>query len=169
MTLFDRAFEWVLAEEGPPTNDPADPGGYTLYGIAQRYHPQIDVRSLTLEKARAIYRSDYWDAVQAEQLPRVLALVTFDAAVQHSPTEAVKLLQAALRVEDDGVLGPVTLAAARAARAEAVPRALGLRARRYHQQVELYPYKAKWLNGWLIRLFELQAWALEVTSTEVTA
>ncbi len=157
---FDRAFEWVLQEEGPPSNDPDDPGRYTKFGISQKYHPDVDVPNLTPRAAERIYRRKYWNKIQGESLPPDIAIVTFDAAVQHDPVEAVEFLQRALRVRVDGDIGPRTLAAARAAGPHVIPWALGFRARRYLELVEKKPYKRKWINGWLIRLFQLQQCAL---------
>jgi lysozyme family protein len=63
----------------------------------------------------AIYRRLYWDVVRADELPPGLDLAVFDLAVNSGPARAAKMLQAALGVEADGIVGPVTLAAARAA------------------------------------------------------
>ena len=53
--------------------------------------------------------------MRADELPPGLDLATFDLAVNSGPTRAVKMLQTALGVEADGVVGPVTLNAAREA------------------------------------------------------
>lgn len=56
------------------------------------------------------YRALYWDRVRADELPAGL-----DLAVNSGPLRAVRMLQAILDVGADGVVGPKTLAAARAA------------------------------------------------------
>ena len=105
---FDRAFQVTVGVEGGYVNDPADPGGETRYGISKRAHPDIDIKALTLEQAQAIYRRDYWQAASCERMPPKIAIAVFDAAVHHGPKTAVKLLQRALRVADDGEYGRIT-------------------------------------------------------------
>jgi lysozyme family protein len=118
---FERAVQHVLRHEGGFVEHPCDPGGATKFGItretlsrAKRRPASInDVRRLSRKEAIAIYRQHYWDAVRADELPPGLDLATFDLAVNSGPTRAVKMLQTALGVEADGVVGPVTLNAAR--------------------------------------------------------
>ena len=105
---FDRAFQVTVGVEGGYVNDPADPGGETRYGISKRAHPDIDIKALTLEQAQAIYKRDYWQAASCERMPPKIAIAVFDAAVHHGPKTAVKLLQRALRVADDGEYGRIT-------------------------------------------------------------
>lgn len=112
MNTFDKAFEWVLYVEGPESNDPRDPGRLTRFGIAQRYHPDIDVSRLTKEQARAIYKQEYWDRARCGEFPTPIGVALFDAAVNQGVTKAVRQLQLALRVHPDGIVGDETLAAA---------------------------------------------------------
>ena len=55
------AVEVVLTHEGGYTNNPADPGGETNYGISKRSYPQLDIKALTREQAVEIYRQDWWE------------------------------------------------------------------------------------------------------------
>jgi len=61
--------------------------------------------------AKDIYKKMYWDAVQADKMPLKLRYALFDAAVNSGVTQAIKWLQRAVNVSDDGILGPKTLAA----------------------------------------------------------
>ena len=115
MTAFDRALAFVLRHEGEYVHDPRDPGGETKYGISKRAYPTLDIQALTREQAAAIYRRDYWDAVRGDALPEALAVAVFDAAVNLGVSRAIKMLQRALDVRDDGVFGPKTLKAAQKA------------------------------------------------------
>ena len=116
----DELIGEVLEREGGATftNNPADRGGPTKYGITAatlaqwRQKPVLaaDVAALTEEEARAIYRRRYiedpgFDKIGSEALRAVLV----DAGVNHGPRTAVKFLQRALAIQDDGILGPVTL------------------------------------------------------------
>ena len=110
---FDEAFERLIGHEGGYVNDPRDPGGETQYGISKRSYPAEDIRSLTLERAKAIYRRDFWNAVRGEELPAVLKFAMFDAAVNSGPKQAIKWLQQSVRVEVDGLFGPKTMVGVR--------------------------------------------------------
>lgn len=123
MPGFEDAVALVLRHEGGYANDPSDPGGETNFGISKRAYPNLDIRTLTVADATAIYRRDYWDAIQGDSLPYPLAVVTFDAAVNSGVGQAAKWLQEALGVVDDGVVGPKTVAAAQR-RTDPVDRAL---------------------------------------------
>lgn len=106
---FDAFIERVLAHEGGYVNHPADPGGETNWGITKRSYPALNIRELTREDAKAIYRRDFWDRVRGDQLPPELAFQALDAAVNHGIGNAVRWMQRAADVADDGVIGPVTL------------------------------------------------------------
>lgn len=113
---FDQAFDLLLGHEGTYSRHPSDPGGETMWGITRRVALQEgytgDMRLLPRETAKGIYQRRYWDAVKADSLPDALRFSVFDAAVNSGVAQAVKWLQRAVDVVDDGVLGPVTLQAA---------------------------------------------------------
>jgi lysozyme family protein len=106
---FDTFIERVLAHEGGYVNHPADPGGETNWGITKRTYPHLDIRNLTRDQAKAIYRRDFWDRVKGDQLPPDVAFQALDAAVNHGIGNSVRWLQRAAKVADDGIIGPVTL------------------------------------------------------------
>lgn len=149
---FDKAFEAVIGVEGGYVNDPDDPGGETKYGISKRAYPAVDIKTLTVETAKAIYRHDYWDKVRGDALPWPLSFFVFDAAVNTGVAPAVILLQKLLRLPRDGILGKATLeAATKVDLRDAVPRYLALRALRYTGTRNFDKYG----EGWLFRLFSL--------------
>lgn len=115
---FRRALDRVLQHEGGYVDHPHDPGGATRYGITERVarsHGYTgSMRELPLSVARDIYRADYWDAVGADRFPPALAFQLFDAAVNHGTGTAIRLLQRAVGVTDDGIAGPVTMRAVEA-------------------------------------------------------
>ena len=61
MSKFDEIIEVVLEHEGGYVNDPKDPGGETNFGIAKRSHPDVDIKNLTKEGDKEIYKEVYWD------------------------------------------------------------------------------------------------------------
>ncbi len=117
---FDQAFDILVSHEGGYVNDPRDPGGETKFGISKRAYPALDIAALTLADAKAIYRRDYWDRAQCDRLPPGVAFDVFDAAVNSGIGQATRWLQRAVGVADDGVAGPLTLAAVARLEPEAV-------------------------------------------------
>jgi lysozyme family protein len=111
MSTFDDFIGRVLSHEGGYVNDTRDPGGETKFGIAKRSYPSVDIANLTRAAAVEIYRRDFWGRVQGDQLPRSFAFQALDAAVNHGIGNAVRWMQRAAGVADDGVIGPMTLAA----------------------------------------------------------
>lgn len=106
---FEDAIDIILKHEGGYVNNPNDPGGETNFGIAKRFYPQLNIKTLTKEDAIEIYRKDYWDKCSIELLPPALRLIVFDCAINQGPQVSIALLQAALGVKADGDLGPDTL------------------------------------------------------------
>lgn len=112
---FDDAFERTIGHEGGYVNDPHDPGGETKFGISKRAYPGEDIRGLTIMRARELYRRDYWDRIQGDQLPGWISAQVFDAAVHSGVKQAAIWLQRAVGAHPDGAIGAKTIAAARRA------------------------------------------------------
>ena len=159
---FDAAFEFVLLAEGGESNDPNDPGGLTRYGIAQNRHPGVDVAHLTLEQAKGIYRRDYWQPIHGDNLPPSVALALFDACVNVGVGRGISLLQQALGVQIDGVVGSKTLAAASRQYRSILPKFMARRALYYAELAQVNPRFRTYLHGWLVRCFKCQVAALEL-------
>ena len=107
---FDAAFDKLVGHEGGYSNDPRDPGGETKFGISKRSYPHLDIHSLTLADAKTIYKRDFWGRAQCDKLHPDLAFDLFDGAVNSGIGQAIRWLQRAVGVADDGVVGPLTLA-----------------------------------------------------------
>ena len=108
---FDEAFERVIGHEGGLSDNPADPGGLTRYGISQRSYPGENIRAMTLARAKQIYQRDYWGPAGCDSVPTAIRFDLFDMAVNSGVRAAVKCLQGAAGAEQDGILGPRTLQA----------------------------------------------------------
>lgn len=113
---FDQAFVKLLGHEGSYSNNAADPGGETMWGVTQRVARangyQGPMLNLPRDLAASIYRRSYWDAVKADLLPESVRFDVFDAAVNSGVTQAAKWLQRAAETNADGMIGPMTLQAA---------------------------------------------------------
>lgn len=114
---FEQSFTRLLGHEGGYSNRRLadDPGGATMWGItiatARANGYTGDMRDLSQEVARAIYRRQYWDAIKADALPEALRYPMFDAAVNSGPGQAAKWLQRSVGVFEDGAIGPITIKA----------------------------------------------------------
>lgn len=108
---FDQAFRRVIGHEGGYSNDPQDTGGETKYGISKRAYPHLNIASLTMDEAKAIYKRDYWGAAGCDAVPDILRFDLFDMAVNQGVKSAIRALQHAVGEHEDGILGPRTLQA----------------------------------------------------------
>ncbi|MDX2259402.1 MAG: TIGR02594 family protein [Hyphomicrobiaceae bacterium] len=122
-SIFDTALAHVLDVEGGYSDDPHDPGGPTNKGItlatlaAHRGRPLTPrtrggliaaLRSIGDDEVRSIYRDRYWRPAGCEGLTPPLAVMHFDAAVNHGVGTAIRLLQRCVGAEIDGIIGPLT-------------------------------------------------------------
>lgn len=125
---FQRALALLLKHEGGFVNHVADPGGATNKGITLAVYREVygkgktvdDLKRITDDQVAHIYRTRYWAKVRGDDLPSGVDYAVFDFAVNSGPARAAKYLQAVVGVAQDGVIGPQTLAAVKAASASAV-------------------------------------------------
>ena len=82
LTTFDEIIEVTLHHEGGYVHDPKDLGGETNYGIAKRFYPDVDIKNLTKEGAKEIYKKDYWDKNKVDDLTPELKHI-FHFATRH--------------------------------------------------------------------------------------
>ena len=94
--VFERAFKKVLKLEGGSKYLKDDAGrGPTKYGINQTANPDVDIKNLTEDQAREIYRKRYWNAIGGDALAAKnpqLAIIAFDASVNQGPGTAKQMI-----------------------------------------------------------------------------
>ena len=159
MSKFDEIIEVVLEHEGGYVNDPKDPGGETNFGIAKRSHPDVDIKNLTKEGAKEIYKEVYWDKNKVESLPEELWHIYFDMCVNQGKSRAVKIIQRAVNGKGgsltvDGGLGPMTIAAIGKSRVE-LDRVRAYRVKYYADLVTKKPDLERFYFGWFKRALEV--------------
>lgn len=88
-TAWDRSIAFVLAHEGGYSNDSRDAGNWTggrvsvgvlkgtKYGISAASYPNLDIKNLTVQQAKDIYKAGYWRG----EFEWPLSLAVFDLAV----------------------------------------------------------------------------------------
>jgi lysozyme family protein len=155
--LFDKIIEIVLKHEGGYVNDPDDPGGETNFGIAKRSHPDVDIKNLTKEGAKVIYKEVYWDKNKVEKVPEQLRHIYFDMCVNMGRSRAVKILQESANskgknITIDGGMGPITLKAIKNVELE---RVRAYRVKYYVDLIGRKPDLEKFYFGWFRRSLEV--------------
>lgn len=167
---FDICLPLLLQHEGGFVNDPHDPGGATNLGVTlaaweqwvKRASSVDEIRSLTAEQVKPLYRAEYWNAVSADELPRGVDYAVFDCAVNQGPGRARKWLQTAAGAVPDGVIGPNTLAAVRTAGTAAILSKFDvLRASAYRS----LPNFDRFGEGWMNRLDDVLRQAQQMAAS----
>ena len=111
---FEKVIKFTLKWEGGYT---IDSGGKTKYGISQKAYPNIDIKNITLEKAKLIYKKNYWKPLRCDHYDYPLALTIFDMGVNIGIRRTVKFIQLSCNeflyepIKVDGILGNKTLTA----------------------------------------------------------
>lgn len=152
---WQNAIDFVLSYEGGLVDNPSDPGGITNFGISSRSYPSLDIRALNKDEASEIYRRDFWDTVHGDELPGPMAVAVFDSAVNQGAGTAKRMMQVALGVTVDGIIGPKTIKAAHDKGISGVVGFLTERAVRYHETMRDIPSLNVFSHNWYFRLFNL--------------
>ncbi len=148
----------VLIHEGGYVNDPRDPGGETRWGISQRNHPSLDIKTLTREQAVQTYRRLYWQPLQGDALHKAVAFALFGPYVNHGLRRAVAWLQNIVGTTEDGTLGTRTLAATQAVDPAAVVLALHARRLAFYTDLDTF---SSFGRGWTRRMAQNLRYAAE--------
>lgn len=167
---FDFASFIVLQKEGDFQDDPDDSGNWTggeigvgelkgtKYGISAAAYPHLDIKNLTKGDSLKIYKEDYWNVCKAPIVPGKFRLHLFDMAVNAGPITAIKILQRAAKVTDDGIIGPKTLSTIPST---SIQDYTAERIKYYEAIVKKSPIKKKYLKGWKRRALDIERITLE--------
>jgi len=161
---FEAALDHVLEFEGQYSDHPDDPGGPTFQGVTiglladhlgshvgswKRSLLVAGIKALKPRQIRMIYWENFWKTASAGSMPRGVDLMVFDAAVQHGPRRAIRMLQRGVGVEADGEIGPVTRDAVRRRSAASVVSAMGASRRAFYKSLKHFRVFGR---GWMRRL-----------------
>lgn len=115
---FDKCLEMLLHHEGGYVNHPDDPGGITNLGVTKKVYEtwvgrkvsEQEMKDLTPDDVAPIYKRNYWDRIQGDDLPSGIDWAAFDWAVNSGTGRSAKAVQQIVGAEQDGAIGPKTLA-----------------------------------------------------------
>ena len=163
--LWKDYFDLLMEFEGTVfEDDPRDPGGATKFGIDQRSHPGVDIRSLTKAGAERIYLAEF-GASAAAKLPSPISFAYFDFAVNAGESQAARGLQRAVGIKRvDGIVGAQTMAAVnsmleRGEHGKLLGRLQAQRELFYLNLAHTQPKMNVYLKGWLSRTKAMCSWA----------
>ena len=135
---FSIAHAFTARWEGGLSDDAADRGGFTKFGVSTAFLKDIastqagrdvlermgiilpvnrnTIRSLTETQAAGLFRWQMWDALKLDLIPLRPAVVIYDAAVNSGPKQSVKFAQRGYNacvaygqpLDADGIMGPAT-------------------------------------------------------------
>ncbi len=167
---FEQAFERLIGHEGGYSIDRNDPGNWTggkvgkgllkgtKFGLAANTYPNLDIKNITIVEAKEIYKRDWWDKLGADQLHPAIVYQLWDFAVNAGKSRAVKELQQVGGVQDDGIIGPKTIAAIKSMDVNDV--LLKLSAERLKFYTSL-PTWERWGKGWTNRVADNLVYAAQ--------
>lgn len=99
MSYYNKAFKEVIGIEKGYVNNKYDNGGKTKFGISKKSYPHLDIKNLTLNDAKLIYKKDFWDyeKLKLENIPdEDIAIELFDTSVNMGQYRAGTILQTSL-------------------------------------------------------------------------
>ena len=186
---FDECQNFVLRWEGGLTDDAADSGGLTNFGVSMAYLQDLaraepafvrsvlgsavvtrsTIRSLTKAQAAALFRHSFWEPPRCGELPRAVALCVYDMSVNHGRGNAGRIVQRACNaalegltpLAVDGAIGPLTRARLQRMETAAGIRSIAERRRLFYKAiVASKPSQKVFLRGWLNRADAMEKQAL---------
>lgn len=167
---FLQCLAFTLQEEGGFVDNRFDPGGATNKGITLNTFRAFkgnfgldvaDLKAISDADVMTIYRKWYWAPCKCDKLPAGVDLSVFDMAVNAGVSRSAKLLQRIVDVDDDGVIGDITLAAVAKFPLDHLITELG------NAQLDFYMGLEGWVhfgNGWRHRIVARDAAALKLSA-----
>lgn len=159
----------VLDVEKGYQNQAADPGNYrsdgvrvgTNRGISAKVYeawigrlPSInDMKAISADTARAIYKAWYWDKLKADLISdQNVANIIVDMAVNSGPGAATRLLQETLNehfgktLAVDGAMGNLTIVATNSVNGQLLFDKIKMERKTFYESLDNPTYIEGWLN-----------------------
>ena len=172
MADVSKLVPYILRWEGGYVNDPVDRGGATNMGVTiatwrkvgydKDGNGDIDVDDLKLitqdDVVNRVLKPHYWDRWRADEIrSQSVANILVDW-VWGSGANGIKIPQRVLGVAQDGVVGPVTLAAVNAQDPRAFFEKIKVEREAFLRRIVARdPSQNRFIKGWLNRLNDLKS------------
>lgn len=163
MAKAELMIPFIKKWEGGYADDADDAGGCTMAGITiatfQKYFGKDktcdDLRFITQGEWLMIFKDGFWDKMKADQIEnQSIAQLVVDMAWMSGTYWAIRKMQKAIGVKDDGIIGPKTLAALNAKPHKVVFDKLWQMRYIWLHNIAKKGNNKKYLKGWLNRLYD---------------
>lgn len=149
---FDASFKAMIRHEGGYVDHPADPGGATNLGVTigtlsgwlGRKATKAEVKALTVETVKPIYKKNYWNTIGGDGLAIGLDYCLFDVSVNSGPGKA-KQFRAAVAGKYSNRVDEI--------------KAVCARRRAFFQSLRTFKVFGK---GWMRRVAEVEALSIRM-------
>lgn len=152
---FQAFTDEVIRIEGGYVNDPDDPGGETKYGITKRlamaHGYSGRMIDMTQIEAKELYRKSFWNNSLAANIMNDSAFNIYLLSIHSGNKQAMVILQRAVGVTADGLIGPATLNAVSQSSESLLIEALCYRTLDFYVLISPKT-RYKYLQGWRNRL-----------------
>lgn len=159
-----KMIPFVCKWEGGYVNDRDDHGGCTMMGVTIKVYKKYfgadktceDLMRITEDEWLTIFKKGYWDRCKADKIEnQSIAQLVVDMAWGSGPVTAIKKVQRALNLKDDGVVGPITLKALNGEKKAVFEHLWNMR-KRWLENIAQRGNNKKFLRGWLNRLNDIR-------------
>ena len=164
---WNKSFDLVIVNEGGYVDNKLDPGGATNWGCTQAVWEGYighkvsvdDMKALTKEDVKPLYKKRYWDAIHGDAIPSGLDYCIFDCAINSGVGRAAKFIQEIVGVFADGAIGNNTVSAITQLNPITAINEFCDKRQAFLESLKTFPVFGK---GWSKRVSEVRTRALEM-------
>ena len=166
---WDKAFDLVIVNEGGYVDNSQDPGGATNWGCTKAVWEKYvghevtkdDIKALTKEDVKPLYKRNYWDAIHGDAIPSGLDYCIFDCAINSGVGRAAKFIQEIVGVSADGAIGNNTVTAITKINSITLINEFSDKRQAFLESLKTFPTFGK---GWTKRVQEVRTKSLEMAN-----
>jgi len=164
---WNKSFDLVIVNEGGYVDNKLDPGGATNWGCTQAVWEGYighkvsvdDMKALTKEDVKPLYKKRYWDAIHGDAIPSGLDYCLFDCAINSGVNRSAKIIQEIVGVFADGAIGNNTVSAITQLNPVTAINEFCDKRQAFLESLKTFPVFGK---GWSKRVSEVRIRALEM-------
>ena len=164
---WNKSFDLVIVNEGGYVDNKLDPGGATNWGCTQAVWEGYighkvsvdDMKALTKEDVKPLYKKRYWDAIHGDAIPSGLDYCLFDCAINSGVNRSAKIIQEIVGVFADGAIGNNTVSAITQLNPVTAINEFCDKRQAFLESLKTFPVFGK---GWSKRVSEVRTRAIEM-------